>query len=284
MIARGEYRYADFGTVGNTDMRTIFALPVVTPYDLRLKTHTATLGLAYKIGGDHAMAPGPAAPAATSSWSGVYAGLAAGTRSTQADATTTAATLAGADLIKGICTTLATFGGGCVVGEPLNDAAFRLSPYVGINWQFASRWVAGLEGDVGIADKTTTLSGMIYPFTAVIFGAGANTFGVKTVWDASARGRLGFLANPSLLLYATGGAAWLHVESTSNCFFFSGLGALSACGPAGLNPASVTDSTTKAGWTLGGGIEAMLPANWLVRAEYRYADFRHDPQHRHPHQ
>jgi outer membrane immunogenic protein len=30
---------------------------------------------------------------------------------------------------------------------------------------------------------------------------------------------------------------------------------------------------TKAGWTLGGGIETMLWSNWIVRAQYRYADF-----------
>ena len=34
-----------------------------------------------------------------------------------------------------------------------------------------------------------------------------------------------------------------------------------------------TASTTKTGWTAGGGIEAMLWSNWLARIEYRYSDY-----------
>ena len=34
-------------------------------------------------------------------------------------------------------------------------------------------------------------------------------------------------------------------------------------------------STTQAGWTLGAGIEVMLRHNWLVRLEYRFADYGH---------
>jgi outer membrane immunogenic protein len=36
---------------------------------------------------------------------------------------------------------------------------------------------------------------------------------------------------------------------------------------------SETFSTTKAGWTVGGGVEAAFWGNWLGRAEYRYADY-----------
>jgi outer membrane immunogenic protein len=41
-------------------------------------------------------------------------------------------------------------------------------------------------------------------------------------------------------------------------------------------PATITSSTTKTGWTIGGGIETMLWSNWFVRGEYRYADFGTD--------
>ena len=60
-IVRGEYRYADFGTVTNVDTHicptgacAIFpglpAVTQVTSYDLDMKTHTVTFGLAYKFG------------------------------------------------------------------------------------------------------------------------------------------------------------------------------------------------------------------------------------------
>jgi outer membrane immunogenic protein len=81
---------------------------------------------------------------------------------------------------------------------------------------------------------------------------------------------------PSVLLFATGGVAWLQLETTSNCstvpraggncatdnFFFGTLG-----------PSVITHSQTRIGWTVGAGVEAMLWPNWLARAEYRHADF-----------
>jgi outer membrane immunogenic protein len=47
-MARAEYRFADFGTRSNTDIRT-GALGAVASYDLRLTTHTAQFGIAYKF-------------------------------------------------------------------------------------------------------------------------------------------------------------------------------------------------------------------------------------------
>jgi outer membrane immunogenic protein len=48
-IARGEYRYADFGTISNTDTRSAGGPPFIVSYDVRVRTHTATLGVAYKF-------------------------------------------------------------------------------------------------------------------------------------------------------------------------------------------------------------------------------------------
>jgi outer membrane immunogenic protein len=74
---------------------------------------------------------------------------------------------------------------------------------------------------------------------------------------------LGFLLTPATLFYATGGVAWQHREVTSTS-------SSSSCGAAA---AIVTDSSTKPGWTAGGGIETRLWGPWLARAEYLYADF-----------
>jgi outer membrane immunogenic protein len=272
-IARAEYRYADFGTVSHTDTRIDAGVAEVVSYDVRVRTHTATFGLAYKFDGNGPTAPAmpvkapiyKAPPAvATNSWSGVYAGLGVGTRSTRTEATVTNFTFSAGASLAATCTTFAPFGG-CLTSEPLNDTAFRVSPYLGLNWQVAPQWVLGVEADWGVADKTTTLAGVSYPVSGFIGGLATETFSVKTTWDASARGRVGFLTSPSVLVYATGGAAWLHVESTGSC------NTLPAC--PGFAPVTITNSHTKTGWTVGGGLEAMLWRNWIARGEYRYADF-----------
>jgi outer membrane immunogenic protein len=272
-IARAEYRYADFGTISNTDTRTFPSLVRVTSYDVAVKTHTATFGLAYKL--DAGPAPVTAYAAAApilkappalvaASWSGPYLGLGLGIRSSKTDMTVTRWTDNAEDVLGTICAGTAP-AGGCVTGAPLNDTAFRLAPYLGFNWHFAPHVVAGVEADWGFANKTTTLHGFAYPLTGFMVGILSDSFSVKTGWDASARGRIGVLAHPAVLVYATGGAAWLRVESTSVCN--------ASCNPGAISPFSITNAHTKAGWTVGGGLEAMLWSNWLVRGEYRYADF-----------
>jgi outer membrane immunogenic protein len=258
-------------------------------YALHLTTHTATFGLAYKFGDPVARSgasagvlapPYKAPPAATAlSWAGLYIGAGVGVRGVKDHASMVSA-LDGGSNVFNICNQF----GPCVFGQPVNGTSFRASPYLGYNWQFGSQWVAGVEGDLGLANRKTTLSGMAYPFSLGFVNAGLfffgdpnDSFAVKTTWDASARARIGYLVSPSVLTYATGGAAWLHVESTSTCNSIpnGGLGAACAPPPAGFTPAVISHSTTKPGWTAGGGIEAMLWPRWIVRAEYRYADFGH---------
>lgn len=275
-LVRGEYRYADFGTISNTDIRTVTFVPTqrIDTYDLRIKTHTATLGLAYKFGGGAApagtaqAATYAAVPPAAPSWRGFYVGLGGGTRSTKTDASVRSYVFNGVNQLPGTCAN--PFG--CAPDEVLNGTAFRLSPYIGFNWQLAQNWVAGIEGDFGFVEQTTRLGGMNYPFINGNFlnGTESEAFSVRTRWDASLRGRVGFLATPSLLLYATGGAAWMRIESTSTCSSFTN----SICSPANTGgPFALTNATTRLGWTMGGGLEHQLWSNWLVRAEYRYADF-----------
>jgi outer membrane immunogenic protein len=208
-----------------------------------------------------------AAPAV--SWNGFYIGLGAGARWAETQATVTS------QIISGFGIT------GAVPGFPdqsqqMDATAFRISPYVGYNWQVAPQWLVGIEGDSGIASKTVSTAGL-YPSTLFTgTTTGADTFSVKTSWDASARARAGYLVSPSWLLYLTGGAAWLHVESTATC----GNVVSSVC----FNPSPAvggifytqsifTHGVTRLGWTIGGGAETILAPRWIARAEYRYADF-----------
>jgi outer membrane immunogenic protein len=210
------------------------------------------------------------------SWTGFYLGAGVGMRSALVDGSVASAfnTFPGGGAPVNLLT-IACTGPGVApcVGEPLNNTAFRFSPYFGYNLQIGPQWLVGVEADVGLGSKTTTLGGMIYPgggFPFYITGRGDDSFSVKTSWDASVRGRLGFLVTPTFLVYATGGAAWQRVEATSTC------GTLSFCNPpnaTGFAPGTITDSTTRLGGTIGGGIETMLWNRWLVRGEYRYSDF-----------
>ncbi len=72
---------------------------------------------------------------------------------------------------------------------------------------------------------------------------------------------MGYLPDPNWLVYVTGGVAVGKV--TGNASFT--LGALSA---------SVSDSVTKTGWTIGAGVETKLGTNshWSTKLEYLYID------------
>jgi outer membrane immunogenic protein len=176
---------------------------------------------------------------------------------------------------------------GCVFGQPLDQIAFRGTVYGGYNLQLAPNWLVGIEGDVGFASRTRTLSGMNYPFSYVTLtiagglgmtGAAGDSFAIKTSWDASVRGRLGWLYNPSVLLYVTGGVTWLNLQSTSTCSTVDG-GALALVGACGqgfaprFQPSVITDKATRTGGTVGGGLEAKLTPNLIARGEYRYSDY-----------
>ncbi len=94
---------------------------------------------------------------------------------------------------------------------------------------------------------------------------------VRAKWDMALRARLAYLATPSTQLFVAGGPAWMHMDATVNC---TGPG---VCGTNGIPPYTQTNSTTKLGWTLGGGIEQQLWGRWRGRniylLEYRYSDY-----------
>jgi outer membrane immunogenic protein len=91
------------------------------------------------------------------------------------------------------------------------------------------------------------------------------------------RTRIGYLINPSFLIYGAAGPAWMHIEQTSTCdasIFFVPFTSAGSCAPGLLTPVGITDSITKLGFTVAAGGEARLWwSNWFLRGEYRYADF-----------
>ena len=159
--------------------------------------------------------------------------------------------------------------------------SFRAGGYVGYNWQFSPIWVVGVEGDAAWADDSQTQSGLPGCSLNCVKGAvitpsglpsGGDSASVKMLWDASARGRLGYLVTPDLLVYATGGVAWQNIEASGQCGAYLSSAHCFTEGPNTIAP-SITQSATLTGWTVGVGLEGHVGGNWLLRAEYRFADF-----------
>jgi outer membrane immunogenic protein len=122
--------------------------------------------------------------------------------------------------------------------------------YLGYNLQQGAV-VYGLEADGSWVGAKATSS---WP------ALGGNTnvsFDVN--WLATVRGRLG-IASDLTLFYVTGGVAFGGVKNSAV--------ALSG----GVPFDSISQSETRVGWTVGGGVERRFGSNWTGRAEVRYVD------------
>jgi outer membrane immunogenic protein len=80
---------------------------------------------------------------------------------------------------------------------------------------------------------------------------------ISTPWQGSVRARLGY-AYDRLLIYGTGGVAFAEHD-----FNYTSL----------LGNGTSKFDDTRAGWTLGAGLEYAFTNNWTARAEYRYTDY-----------
>jgi outer membrane immunogenic protein len=140
-----------------------------------------------------------------------------------------------------------------------------------------------VEADFGWANAKSTLFGSPWPSPIIeaggfVTGGSVNdSYLVKTPWDGSARLRAGWLVTPSTLLYLTGGVAWMHVETASNCSTVPTVN-VGNCAPGAfqagtLVPAVIDQAATRPGATIGGGIEVSIWSNWLLRVQYRFSDY-----------
>jgi outer membrane immunogenic protein len=139
---------------------------------------------------------------------------------------------------------------------------------IGYNWQMQN-WVWGLEADIqGTGERGsrayTCAIGICTPAT---FIAGIGLFPVpgpavpvsldqKLEWFGTVRGRVGVLASPRVLLYATGGLAYGEVKSSETIGGLTGF----------------SNSDTKVGYTVGAGIEGVIGGNWTAKLEYLFVD------------
>jgi len=106
----------------------------------------------------------------------------------------------------------APFPGSATVRQNVNGGVF--GGQIGYNWQVDRKWVLGLEADgqwTGERGRSNDSFGSLRvtlpagDFNVVTTAAASKE--TKLPWFATFRGRAGFLADPSLLLYVTGGLA-----------------------------------------------------------------------------
>jgi outer membrane immunogenic protein len=100
----------------------------------------------------------------------------------------------------------------------------------------------------------------------------ATSFEQKLPWLGTGRLRLGFLPADHWMLYVTGGAAFGQVDSsvsvsTTTTATTVPLGSTTTTAIAAANA-----STTRAGWTAGGGVEWVLSGSWTAKLEYLFVD------------
>ena len=138
----------------------------------------------------------------------------------------------------------------------------------GYNWQFG-RLVLGLEADIqgGNIEGLTTVTPIIMNNGA---SAGTGTFLLAhhdMSYFGTVRPRVGVVGWKRFLFYGTGGLAYGHVNWTATTDYKAVGGSFYTAG---------TDEV-RAGWTAGGGIEALLTRHWTVRGEYLYYDLGSHP-------
>jgi opacity protein-like surface antigen len=146
--------------------------------------------------------------------------------------------------------------------------------HAGANWQ-DGRIVGGLEIDLsatGIKGSSSVARGPEPDIPFGLHSASASQSG-KFEWLGSARGRLGFLATPDILLYGTGGLAWTHYVHNENLLTTRDF--LPPFQPATDGAfANTSYANWRFGWVAGfGGEMRLFNSNWIGRAEYLHYDF-----------
>jgi outer membrane immunogenic protein len=157
---------------------------------------------------------------------------------------------------------------------------------IGYNWQVDPKWVVGIEADGQWTGERGRRRATLGSVRTTLPGGDANIVTTTATdsewslpWFATFRGRLGILADPSLLFYGTGGLAVGEVKFANQTnltvqMFGPGANGIVPMGPpfAAVGPA-LSDSQTRIGWTAGAGIEKKFSKNWSAKLEYLYLDF-----------
>jgi opacity protein-like surface antigen len=213
----------------------------------------------FDIAAANAAPPLPMMP----SWAGFYVGAHAGYR--WADGTFTSAPY-DVDL------------GAIPVSFPGRNENYGLSSgivgmHAGYNHLINPSWLVGIEGDLTYGHGSSTQSAELVVFDNQNFDSYLfrRTSTLKLTWQATLRGRLGYISGP-WLFYGTGGVAFIRAKWSDSSIITE----LDVSGsPLTVNPtvAAWSASNILTGGVVGFGVEYMFDPKWIGRLEYLYESF-----------
>jgi outer membrane immunogenic protein len=233
-------------------------------------------GIGSASAADMAVKAPPMAPVPVWNWTGFYVGGNVGGIWPDRNGVSHSAIAGPCNAAFPGCALLPNFSSTVALGSTFNtslgnSAGFTGGGQFGYNWQFNGRAVAGFEADIAWTDQNRNVN-FASSTANPVFGPGfpqLYTAAVSSHLDylGTVRGRLGFLAAPSFLLYGTGGLAYGGTRSST----VETSALLIAPGNVFGNGGG-SSSQVRVGWTAGVGGEWMLGRNWSAKVEYLYYD------------
>ncbi len=147
--------------------------------------------------------------------------------------------------------------------------------HIGYNWQ-VNQLVFGVESNIDFTSFNAENR---------FFGRESNNPGeddqgfmrnrIRSTIEGTFRGRLGWAWN-NWLFYGTGGVAFADIMTQhSTGIGFGPFPFATGTDFPDLDGLFDSRTTTRVGWTAGGGIEWAYTPNWILGVEYRYSDFGH---------
>ena len=131
-----------------------------------------------------------------------------------------------------------------------NGSGFAGGGQIGCDYQFSGGFVIGMRN---MFDGTSNKKSGTFA-TGPLAGDVAN---FNNQWFDTLTARLGYAVQPDWLLYFQGGGAWAQTSTNITA--------------AGVQIGQT--SSTRTGWTIGGGMEWMFAPHWSTFLEGNYMDF-----------
>lgn len=157
-----------------------------------------------------------------------------------------------------------------------NVDGFVAGGQAGYNWQ-VNYWVLGIEADLQWTGEKASVAhtvtvGPIPVGDSTLTGTATSTNDWRFSWFGTLRGRVGWTTADHWLFYATGGLAYGQAKFSNTNIASVTITTAGGVATTTSLATGFSGSTTRVGWTVGGGIEKMLNRNWSVKAEYLYVD------------